>query len=109
GHFVCVAVSTAADACRAWLPIEPTAMETCAEGTATSQSGSELGRLVQLAADRTARKRRRVVVNVVRARVLAQVGAGRAGIWRRGAALLDVARARRRGWRDEQRHHDRAR
>src|SRR5205807_3763793 len=41
-------------------------------------------------------------------RVLAEVGAGRAGTWRRGAALLDVTCAGRRGRRHEQRHDDRA-
>jgi hypothetical protein len=57
--------------------------------------------LVQLAADGAARERRRVVVDVVGARVLAQAGTGRAGIRYRHAALLDVARARRWGRRDE--------
>ena len=63
---------------------------------------------MQLAADRTARECRRVVVDVVRAGILAQVGTSRAGVRRCGAALLDVARARRRRRRHEQRHDDRA-
>jgi hypothetical protein len=61
---------------------------------------------MQLAADRAARERRRVVVHVVGARVGAQGGAGRACVRRRYAVLFDLTRGRRCG---EQRHHDRAR
>ena len=72
------------------------------------RSASGLGRLVQLAADGAARERCGVVVDVVRARVLAQLGTGRAGIGRRGAALPDVARTRRRGTASRKRDYDRA-
>src|SRR5437899_8379725 len=50
--------------------------------------------LVQLPADRAARERGRVVVDVVRARVLAQRRAGGPGVRSCDAALLDVARTR---------------
>jgi hypothetical protein len=64
--------------------------------------------LAQLAADRAGRERRGVVVDVVSARVRAEVGPGRARIWGRHAALLDVASARRRSGRHKQGHDDRA-
>jgi hypothetical protein len=64
--------------------------------------------LVQVVADRAARECACVVVDVVGARVAAQVGAGRARVRRRHATLLDVPRAGRRRGRYEQRHDDQA-
>src|SRR5262249_56494447 len=59
--------------------------------------------LVQLAANLAAREGGRVVVDVVGARVRAETGAGGARVRRRHAALLDVAGARPRCGRKEQR------
>src|SRR6266487_6068008 len=67
-----------------------------AEGRAPARPSIEFSALVQLASDRAAREGGRVVVDVVGVRVGAEVGAGRAGVRCGHAALLDVARARRR-------------
>ena len=48
--------------------------------------------LAKLSSDRPARKRRGVVIDVIGARILAEVSAGRAGIGRRHIALPDVTR-----------------
>src|SRR5262249_37449604 len=64
--------------------------------------------LVTLAANRAAREGGRVGVSVVGAWVRAEARGGGARVRRRHAALLDVAGARRRCGRNEQRHDNRA-